>query len=146
VSTGGERLRCAPVPRYIAYRKDLKSRARSLRTNATPAERKLWYEFLSGLPQKFSRQKPLGRYVADFYCSRLRLVIEVDGDSHFTEGAERYDGLRTADLQARGLRVLRFTNAEVMQDFEAVCAVVLNVLGDACPPDKGGVSRRRTGG
>ena len=132
MSTGGEQLRCAPVPRcYIAYRKDLKSRARSLRTNATPAERKLWYEFLSGLPQKFSRQKPLGRYVADFYCSRLRLVIEVDGDSHFTEGGASYDLARTAELQSQGIRVLRFTNPEVMHDFDAVCATVLKALGDA---------------
>jgi very-short-patch-repair endonuclease len=117
--------------RYIAYRKDLKSRGRSLRTNATPAERKLWYQFLSGLPEKFNRQKPLGSYVADFYCSRLRLVIEVDGDSHFSERGEAYDLLRTADLQAQGLRLLRFTNAEVMQEFATVCETILRALSES---------------
>jgi len=50
----------------VPYRKDLKLRARALRRELSPAERKLWYEFLSDLPQKFTRQKPLGRYVADF--------------------------------------------------------------------------------
>ena len=115
-------------PRYLAYRKDLKPRARSLRNNTTPAERKLWYEFLSALPEKFTRQKPLGSYIADFYCSRLRLVIEVDGDSHFDQRGETYDRLRTAELESRGLKVLRFTNAEVMQEFEAVCTVVLKGL------------------
>jgi len=116
--------------RYVAYRKDLKPRARSLRSNATPAERKLWYEFLSGVPEKFTRQKPLGRYVADFYCSRLRLVIEVDGDSHFNERGESHDLLRTAELQSRGLEVLRFTNAEVMQEFATVCEAILRALSE----------------
>ena len=102
-----------------------------MRTDATPAERKLWYEFLSELPQKFSRQKPLGRYIADFYCSRHRLVIEVDGDSHYTDRNESYDAKRTASLQSQGIRVLCFTNSEVMQDFDAVCAVVLSALAES---------------
>ena len=108
--------------RFIRYRLELKPRARSMRTDATAAERKLWYELLSGLPQRFSRQKPLGRFVADFYCSRARLVIEVDGDSHYTKVARIYDEARTQWLHAQGMRVLRFTNAEVMQEFEAVSA------------------------
>jgi very-short-patch-repair endonuclease len=57
-------------------------------------------------------------------------VIEVDGDSHFREGAASYDLARTAELQSQGIRVLRFTNPEVMQDFDAVCATVLKALGD----------------
>jgi very-short-patch-repair endonuclease len=117
--------------RYIAYRPDLKPRARSLRREGTTAERKLWYEFLSSRPQKFTRQKPLGRYVVDFYCSRRQLAIEVDGDSHFNEGAERYDAVRTDWLRAKGIRVLRFTNADVMQEFEAVCARVLEALDES---------------
>ena len=87
----------------------------------TPPERKLWYEFLSGLPEKFTRQKPLGSYIADFYCSAARLVIEVDGDTHFDERGEQYDARRTALLENLGLRVIRFTNVEVMQQFEGVC-------------------------
>ena len=114
--------------RYITYRPSLKLRARSLRADPTPAERKIWFEFLRTLPHKFTRQKPLGRYVADFYCSSQRLVIEIDGDSHYTERGECYDGERTAALNLQGIRVNRFTNADVMHNFEAVCMTILRVL------------------
>ena len=114
--------------RFIPYRRDLKPRSQALRRDPSLAERKLWYEFLRNLPVKFTRQKPLGHYIADFYCARERLVIEVDGDSHFTELGEQYDEKRTAQLQAMGLRVVRVTNAEVLQDFEGVCATVLRIL------------------
>jgi very-short-patch-repair endonuclease len=107
--------------RLVPYRLQLKSPSRRLRREQTSAERKLWFEFLRNLPHKFTRQKPLGPYIADFYCSRLRLVIEIDGDSHFTAAGESHDGTRTAALAALGLRVIRFTNTEVMQQFEAVC-------------------------
>jgi very-short-patch-repair endonuclease len=81
-----------------------------LRPDATPAERKLWFEFLSYRPEKFTRQKPLGPYIADFYCSRLRLVIEIDGDSHFTAATEAYDAKRTDALAGLNVRVIRFNN------------------------------------
>ena len=80
------------------------------------------------MPKKFTRQKPLGRYVVDFYCARRRLVIELDGDSHFTDQAERYDEARTHDLACLGITVLRFTNLEVMQQFDAVCARIEEAL------------------
>src|SRR5258706_9295327 len=107
--------------RLVPYRLKLKRPSRLLRRDPTPAERKLWYEYLKDLSEKFTRQKPLGSYIADFYCSRVRLVIEIDGDSHFTAVGECNDASRTAALQAHGLQVVRFTNAEVMQQFEAVC-------------------------
>ena len=110
------------MPRpFIPYRRDLKRPAQSLRRDPSPAERKLWYEFLRGLPIKFTRQKPLGHYIADFYCPSERLVIEVDGDSHFTERGMRYDAVRTTHLESEGIRVLRFSNIEVMEEFEGVC-------------------------
>ena len=115
-------------PPYLRYRHDLKARAQRLRRDPTAPERKLWYEFLSSHPEKFTRQKPLGTYIADFYCARKQLVIELDGDSHFTEGGERYDRTRTAMLAALSLRVLRFTNAEVMHQFEAVCQKIDEAL------------------
>jgi very-short-patch-repair endonuclease len=90
----------------------------------------LWHEFLNALPQKFTRQKPLGQYIADFYCARHNLVIEVDGDSHYTDRGERYDAERTGWLAARGITVLRFTNTQVLQEFESVCAAVLSALGE----------------
>ena len=70
---------------------------------------------------KFTRQKPLDEYIVDFYCSSAQLVIELDGDSHFTDATEDYDAQRTTALAALGLRVIRFTNMEVMQQFAAVC-------------------------
>ena len=113
---------------YIRYRRDLTSRARKLRHDPTPAERKLWFEFLSSHPIKFTRQKPLGRYIADFYCAKLQLVIELDGDTHFTDQGEGYDRRRTASLESERIRVLRFTNKEVMEQFEAVCQRIEEVL------------------
>jgi very-short-patch-repair endonuclease len=115
-------------PRWIAYRTELTSRAQALRRDPTPAEKKLWFEFLRDLPQKFTRQKPLGQYVADFYCSGQRLVIELDGDSHYTDRAQRYDQVRTDALEARGVRVMRFTNTDVLGNFEAVCAAITVAL------------------
>src|SRR6185503_861626 len=109
------------MARFITYRRSLKPRSQALRRNPTPAERKLWYEFLNGRPEKFTRQKPLGHYIADFYCSKHRLVIELDGDSHFSDQGQRRDERRTAQLAQLGVQVLRFTNTEVMQDFEGVC-------------------------
>jgi very-short-patch-repair endonuclease len=114
--------------RFIPYRHDLTRRSQILRRDPSPAERKLWYELLRDLPVKFTRQKPLGRYIADFYCSSRRLVIELDGDSHFNDAAQRYDEARTASLGAQGIVVVRFTNAEVMRDFEGVCATILRIL------------------
>ena len=104
---------------FIPYRRDLKRRSQSLRRDPSPAERKLWFEFLRDLSVKFTRQKPLGRYVADFYCASRMLVIELDGE-------------RTAELEAEGIRVMRVTNTDVMQNFEGVCATILQVL-DAKP-------------
>ena len=121
-------------PRWIAYRTNLTSRAQALRRDPTPAEKKLWFEFLRDLPQKFTRQKPLGQYLADFYCSRQRLVIELDGDSHYTDGAQRYDEVRTAALQTRGIRVMRFTNTDVLENFEAVCAAIAIALVETPQP------------
>jgi very-short-patch-repair endonuclease len=114
--------------RLVPYNLRLKTPARTLRRDSTPAERKLWFEFLSYLPEKFTRQKPLGSYVADFYCSRLRLVIEIDGDSHFSGLGQIRDAERTAALAALNVRVLRFTNLEVREQFEGVCARIQEEL------------------
>ncbi len=123
------------MPRpFIAYRRALKPRARSLRRDPTPAERKLWYEFLRDLPEKFTRQKPLGAYIADFHCAARLLVVELDGDSHYTGSAQAYDAARTTALSQYGLRVIRFTNADVLQGFEGVCLEILRTLRDLPGP------------
>jgi very-short-patch-repair endonuclease len=113
---------------FIPYRARSTFRARTLRREATASERKLWWEFLRHLPAKFTRQKPLGRYIADFYCSSKRLIVEIDGDSHFSEAGERYDGARAEALREYGLRIIRFTNDDVMTNFDAVCGQILVAL------------------
>ena len=70
--------------------KNLVPRARELRKEMTREERRLWYEFLRTYPERFQRQKILGSYIADFYCARAKLVIELDGSQHYeTEGTAR---------------------------------------------------------
>jgi len=117
-----------PHPPFINYRPGLKRPAQKLRRDPTPAERKLWFDYLRDLPQKFTRQTPLGNYIADFYCANEMLVIELDGDSHFTAASEKYDERRTDALTAQGIRVIRFTNLEVMQQLEAVCERIERAL------------------
>ena len=115
------------------YRFDLTSRARAPRKDMTPAERKLWFDFLRGLPDRWHRQKPLGNYVADFYCAGRQLVIEIDGDSHYVSRGPCYDRTRTAALEATGIRVLRYTNLDVMQNFESVCQRIVEVMAAGAP-------------
>ncbi|HYN13700.1 MAG TPA: endonuclease domain-containing protein [Burkholderiales bacterium] len=113
---------------FVPYRRELKPRSQSLRRDPSPAERKLWFEFLRELPVKFTRQKPLGHYIADFYCASRQLIIEVDGDSHYTDCGQRYDAARTARLELEGIRVVRVTNLEVMQEFEGACQRIRDAL------------------
>ena len=102
------------------YNSALIPRARAMRAEMTPGERHFWYRCLQRLPYKFRRQRPFGRFIADFYCPELKLVIEIDGDSHADEAAQAYDAERTLYPQSLGLTVLRFTNQAVMQETEAV--------------------------
>ena len=106
---------------YIPYDPQLKDKARELRKNMTQPEKKLWFAFLRGLPQTFLRQKPLDSFIVDFYCAQNKLVIEIDGESHYVADAQEYDKRRTSALQKYGLTVLRFTNREVMDNFGGVC-------------------------
>jgi len=100
-------------------------RARRLRREQTPPERKLWAclrnRGLGGF--RWKRQEPVGPYFADFLCPELGLVVELDGGQH-SENAEA-DARRTAFLESQGLRVIRFWNYEVVGDLDAVCATIL---------------------
>ena len=94
--------------------------ARQNRKNMTPPEKKIWYEVLSRKQTgyKFLRQHPLGDFITDFYCRELKLVIEIDGDSHVEQ--EQYDQQRTLFLEQRGLHVLRYNNRDVLSNLEGV--------------------------
>lgn len=99
--------------------------ARSMRREMTPAEKKLWFGFLRKFKYRVLRQRPIDHYIADFYCAKLRLVIEIDGTHHFTTSKE-YDKKRTDILHAYGLQVIRFTNDQVLNNFQAVCSAIDN--------------------
>lgn len=94
--------------------------ARTLRKQATPAEKFLWHRLrnkqLNGL--KFRRQHPIGRYVVDFYCAELRLIVEVDGEIHKNQYDQ--DQFREDWLKAKGYFVVRFTNQQVINEIESV--------------------------
>ncbi len=110
----------------------LQARARELRREMTPAERKLWQHIRNRqvAGAHFRKQHAVGTYIVDFYCAQAKLVIEVDGDSH-AEQAE-YDGQRTQWLnEQKDYRVLRFTNEEVQRNFEGVLDKILEALSDA---------------
>ena len=103
--------------------------ARALRRNMTDAERKLW-RLLRGRrfeDCKFRWQLPLGPYIADFICPEGRLVIEIDGRPHSRRSVN--DAARTAWLKARGYRVVRFWNSQVMNDIETVLEEIACKLG-----------------
>ena len=106
---------------FTGYNSFLKPAARELRKAMTPQERRLWYCFLREYPVRFQRQRIIERFIADFYCSAAKLVIEIDGAHHFTVDGKEYDQIRTDILKRYGLAVLRFTNAEVAQHFREVC-------------------------
>ena len=98
--------------------------ARELRRRLTPQEKKLWYDFLRKYPVKFYKQRIIESCVVDFYCADARLVIELDGSQHYTEQGCAYDEERSAILNGYDLKVLRFDNLEIDQQFEAVCEVI----------------------
>ncbi len=98
-----------------------------MRRNPTPAEKKLWEEYLKTFPHRVLRQRPIEHFIVDFYCAALRLVIEIDGSAHLSEPAQTYDAERTIELEKYGLRIIRFTNDEVINNFEDVCKQIVKV-------------------
>jgi very-short-patch-repair endonuclease len=106
---------------HLPYSPALVPRAKELRKNMTSAEKKPWYLYLRQFRFKVLRQRPIDHFIVDFYCPSLKLVIEIDGDSHFTDEGQAYDQERTAQLEGYGLSVIRFTNHQVLQEFQSVC-------------------------
>lgn len=96
--------------------------AKTLRRSQTKAERLLWSELRNRKFEgvKFRRQHPIGKYIADFYCNELKLVIEVDGAVHNSQDQREYDKSRTQELNEKGIVVIRFTNSEVENNLQNV--------------------------
>ena len=112
------------------YRNDLRLRARTLRNEMTDAERRLWWRLRSKqvLDVQFYRQKPIGSYIVDFYAPAAELVVEVDGGQHFEDAGVQHDVKRDAYLSAQGLKVLRFSNLEVLRDLDVVVDEIATVV------------------
>ena len=106
------------------HNKQLVPLAKSLRKEMTKEERHLWYDFLKGYPVRFSRQKVLGKYIADFYSAEAKIVIELDGSQHYQEGNLETDQERTEFLEKYGLKVIRIANNEVNWNFQEVCELI----------------------
>ena len=110
------------------HNKQLVPLARQLRKEMTKEERHLWYDFLRTYPVRFSRQKILGKYIADFYSAEAKLVIELDGSQHYENRNMEKDKERTAFLESYGLKVLRIPNNEVSRNFQGVCEHIDTVV------------------
>lgn len=105
-------------------KKELLENAKSLRRNMTSQEKHLWYDFLRNYPVKVYKQRIIDNFIADFYCHKASLVIEIDGSQHYTPEGKEYDEFRTQVLNEKGLFVLRFTNGEIDSNFEGVCWLI----------------------
>ena len=106
---------------FLPFRSDLKEKAQDNRNNQNKPEAKLWYEVLRNkqmLGYRFMRQKPILNYILDFYCHKLKLGVEVDGDTRVEQ--EKYDEVRTRELEKIGIKIIRYTNTDIMMHLDGV--------------------------
>ena len=108
------------------HNKNIVPFAKELRENMTKEERHLWYDFLKNYTIKFTRQKVLGKYIADFYCAKANLVVELDGSGHYEDLGLLNDEKRTQYLEQYGTKVIRISNLDVLKNFEGVCMYIDN--------------------
>ena len=113
------------------YNRNMVQNAKILRKNMTKEERHLWYDYLRNYPIKFSRQKVLGKYIADFYSAEAKIIIELDGSQHYEEEIKEKDMIRTEYLKKYGLKVVRIPNIEVNRNFKGVCAYIDRAVKEA---------------
>lgn len=109
---------------HIERNKNLVEVSRILRKNMTDQEKHLWYDYLSKYPIRWYKQRIIDNFIVDFYCSKARLVIELDGSQHYEKDAMEYDEFRTKIINLYNIDVLRFSNYDVDNNFEGVCAVI----------------------
>ncbi len=112
---------------HLPYNPKLIERARVLRKNMTEAEKKLWYGLLKNFKYPVLRERPIDNFIVDFYCPKLKLVIEIDGEVHFTSDGKIYDEDRDKILKSYRLKILRFSNWEILRNFDRVCHILENI-------------------
>ena len=122
-------------PMFLAYNRSLKDRACKMRNNPTDAEKKMWNILRQGDlgKYKFLRQKIVGNYIADFYCSKYKLIIEVDGGGHKENDQQNYDKERTLFFENLEIQVLRFWNNDVLENLEGTHEVILEFFEKKSP-------------
>ena len=135
----------------IPKNNDLLKNARALRKEMTPQELRLWYRFLRTYPSKIYKQRIIGEYIVDFYCHKAKLVIEIDGSQHYDPQGVASDKKRTAFLESLGLKVIRFSNADINARFAAVCeeidrVITLSVAYGDSSPQRGSITPSPSGG
>lgn len=113
---------------HLPYNPKLVEKAKEMRKNMTLAEKKLWHNYLRTFRFRVLRQRPINNFIVDFYCRELKLVIEIDGDSHFTNEGKAHDQERTQVLEGYGLKVMRFTNDQVLNNLDSVCREVAEMI------------------
>ena len=92
-----------------------------MRKKMTPEELSLWLDFLKKIPYTVNRQKIIGRYIVDFYCSKGKIAIEIDGSQHNSKEGLAADAERDAYLNSLGIKVLRYSNEAIRNNFNNVC-------------------------
>ena len=112
----------------LDYNKKNVSHAKNLRKSATPQENHLWYDFLSKYDIRFQRQKAIDNFIADFYCHRAKLIIEIDGSQHYAEEGKQKDEFRNEILEGYDLKVIRFTNYQIDTNFYGVCRYIDDIV------------------
>lgn len=117
------------------YSNSLIDLARRFRQSPTEAEELLWKRLKNRQLErlKFKRQHRLGRYIADFYCAELRLVIELEGSIHELAAQQEYDKARSEEIESHGLKVLRIKNEDVLDDIEQVLKIILEHRSSSLP-------------
>lgn len=108
----------------LDYNKKNITLAKNLRKKATPQENHLWYDFLSKYEVRFQRQKAIDDFIADFYCHKAKLIIEIDGSQHYSKKGMQKEEFRTEILQGYDLKVIRFTNRQIITNFRGVCEYI----------------------
>ncbi len=110
--------------------KILIERASQMRKAPTPEENKMWYIILRKMNPRFTRQKIIGNYIVDFYCAKLKLIIEIDGEQHYLPENKAYEDKRTDFLEKSGYKILRFYNSDINKQIRNVEHTVVGTCKD----------------
>ena len=110
--------------KQVETKEKLNQYAKEMRKQMTPWEGKLWFMFLKKYPIKFKRQVIIGKYIADFSCNTVKLIVELDGGGHYNPDSQNYDKERTKFLEQNGYKVIRILNSDVDKNFRGVCEFI----------------------